>query len=396
MIPGVTLTLLKTTTAATTITVAKDNAGVKASVEAFVKAFNDLGKTFTDLTKFDAATKKGSLLTGDATVRGIQGQLRAILNQALASAGGGLSTLADIGVTFQTDGTLKLDAARLDKVLADPTKDIATLFAALGKPSDSLVRFVSSTDDTKAGSYGLNITQLATQGKATGSVVAGLIITADANDTVDLSVDGIAVSVKLAAGTYTATTLAAELQSKINGATALSTAGIAVSVSESAGVLSVTSARYGSASKVAVSGGNAAAGLFGTATAIDGLDVAGTIGGQAATGNGQTLTGSSGDAKGLAVSVAGGAIGDRGRVDFAKGFAVQLDKLVSRLLENDGMVDSRLDGINASVKDVGKRREALEARMVQIERRFADPVHLPRHADRQHDQDQQLPAAATG
>lgn len=370
VIQGVTLTLLKTTTAATSVTVAKDSAGVKASVEAFVKAFNDINKTFTDLTRFDAATKKASLLTGDATVRGIQGQLRAVLNQALASAGGGLTTLADIGVAFQSDGTLKLDATKLDKVLADSTKDISTLFAAVGKPSDSLVKFVSSTDDTKAGSYALSVTQLATQGKITGSVTANLVISADSNDTLDLSVDGVAVTVKLSAGTYTAATLAAQLQSKINGASALSSAGITVAVSESAGILGVTSAKYGSASKVAVSGGNGAAGLFGTATAVDGVDVAGTLDGQAATGSGQTLTGSSGGAKGLALAVTGGTTGERGSINFAKGFAVQLDKLVSRFLESDGMVDSRLDGIDASVKDIAKRREALEARMVQIERRF--------------------------
>jgi flagellar hook-associated protein 2 len=296
--------------------------------------------------------------------------LRAILNQALANGGGGLTALADIGVTFQTDGTLKLDASKLDKVLADPTKDVSTLFAAVGKPSDSLVKFVSSTDDTKAGNYDLKLTQLATQGKVTGSAAAGLTITADANDTLDLSVDGVAVSVELTAGTYTAASLVSELQSKINGASTLATAGITVAVSESAGVLSVTSTKYGASSKVAVSGGNAAAGLFGTATATDGLAVAGTIGGLAATGSGQTLTASGGDAKGLAVTITGGAIGERGSISFAKGFAVQLDKLVGKLLEDDGMVDSRLDGINASVKDIAKRRESLEARMVSIERRF--------------------------
>lgn len=370
VIQGVSLTLLKTTTATTTMTVAKDNAGVKSSVDSFVKAFNDLGKTFTDLTRFDAVSKKASTLTGDATVRSIQGQLRAVLNQALDSSAGGLASLADIGVTFQADGTLKLDASKLEKVLADPTKDVATLFAAVGKPSDSLVKFATSTNDTQAGNYELKLTQLATQGKAVGSVAAGLTITADANDTLDLSVNGLAVSVKLTAGTYTAAGLASELQSKINGASALANAGVTVAVSESAGVLSVTSARFGSASKVAVSGGNAATGLFGSATSSDGLDVAGTIGGQAAVGSGQTLTASSGDAKGLAVTIAAGAVGTRGSVSFTKGFAVQLDKLVGKLLENDGMVDNRLDRINASVKEFAKRRESLESRMGQIEARF--------------------------
>ena len=40
------------------------------------------------------------------------------------------------------------------------------------------------------------------------------------------------------------------------------------------------------------------------------------------------------------------------------------------MLEDNGVVDSRIDGLNSTVKDIGKRREALEARMVQIEKRY--------------------------
>ena len=316
VIQGVTLNLLKTNAdGATTLTVARDSAGVKSAVEGLVKAYNDLGKTLGDLTKFDAASKKGSLLTGDSSVRSVQSQLRAVFNSALTTAGGGLSTLAEIGVSFALDGKLELDAAKLQKVIDDPTKDIATLFAKMGKATDSAVAFVGSTDDTQGGSFAINLTQLATQGKAAGSQAAGLTITAGANDTLDLTVDGTAISVTLAAGAYTEAALATELQSKINGSAALVSAGIGVSVAESAGTLTVTSNRYGSASVVAVTGGNASASLFGAApTQTAGQDIAGSIGGLTATGAGQTLTATSGDAKGLAVSIAAGAIGERGSV----------------------------------------------------------------------------------
>lgn len=369
-IEGVTLNLAKAGT--TTLTVAKDTASIRSSIDSFVKAYNDLNKALTDLTRYDAASKKASVLTGDATVRALQSQLKSVFNTALTTAGGGLSSLADIGITFQTDGTLKLDSTKLDKVLADPTKDVSTLFAAVGKPSDSLISFVSSTDDTRNGNYAVSVTQLATQGKAVGAGAAGLTITAGVNDQLTLSVDGVATTVTLAAGTYTAATLAAELQSKINGASALASAGASTTVTQSAGVLTVTSARYGSASKVQITGGTAANTLFGgTATSTDGVDAAGTIGGVAATGSGQTLTAASGDAKGLQIKVLGGsAPADRGSIAFARGFAYELEKLAGKLLEDDGPVDARLDGLNTSVKDIGKRREALEARMVLIEKRL--------------------------
>lgn len=368
-IEGVTLNLLKEGET-TTLKVAKDTAGTKAAVESFVKAFNDLNATLTSLSKYDAASKQASILTGDATVRSVQGQLRSLFNTALSTAGGGLTSLAEIGVTFQTDGTLKLDSSKLTAALNDGTKDVATLFAAVGKPTDSLVSFVSSTTDTKNGNYAVNITQLATQGKAVGQGNAALTINAGSNDALSLTVDGVAVSVTLNAGTYlTTAALAAEIQSKINGASALSSAGSSVTVTESGGKLTVTSGRYGSASTVAVTGGNAASDLFGGTTETAGVDVAGSIGGIAASGSGQALTGA-GDASGLKVSITGGATGDRGTIGFARGYADLLDKLVGRMLENDGLVDGRMDGINASIKELGSRREALASRLVQIEKRY--------------------------
>lgn len=369
-IEGVTLTLLKANTpSATTLSVSRDTAAVQTSVQSFVKAYNDLKKTIDDLSKYDAANKRASTLTGEATVRSVQSQLRSQFNTALTTAGGGLTTLSDIGISFQADGTLKLDTVKLNTALNDATKDVSTLFAAVGKPTDSLVAFAGSTADTKNGSYAVNVTQLATQGAAAGGAAAGLTISAGSNDALSLTVDGTAISVTLAAGTYTAAALAAELQSKINGVSALSAAGSAVTVTQSAGVLTVTSNRFGSASTVALTGGNGLADLFGTQSETAGVDAAGTIGGFNATGSGQTLTGS-GDASGLAIKISGGATGGRGTVNFSRGFAYELDKLVGRMLENDSLIDGRMDGIAASIKSLDAQREVLARRLESVEKRY--------------------------
>ncbi|MBI3056129.1 MAG: flagellar filament capping protein FliD [Betaproteobacteria bacterium] len=369
-IEGVTLNLLKANTpSATTLTVTRDTAGIQAAVQSFVTAYNDLNKIVTDLSKYDAANKRSSTLTGDATVRSVQTQLRGVFNTTLSTAGGGLTALSNIGISFQKDGTLKLDSSKLTTALSDSTKDVSTLFAAVGKPTDSLVSFVSSTSDTKNGTYLLNVSQLSTQGKAVGGGAAVLTINAASNDTIDLTVDGVAASVTLAAGTYSAAELAAEIQSKINGVIALSSTGISVTVTQSAGVLSVTSNRYGSASTVAITGGTGKSDLFGAQTETAGVNVAGTIGGITATGSGQILTGT-GDASGLALKVTGGATDARGTVSFARGYAYELDQLVEKMLEDDSLVDGRMDGINASIKNVGTQREVLARRLDMVESRY--------------------------
>jgi flagellar hook-associated protein 2 len=370
VVEGATITLLKENTpSATTLTIVHDTAGVQASVQSFVKAYNDLNKTITDLSKYDAATKKASTLTGDSAVRSVQTQLRSAFNTALASAGGGLRTLSDIGITFQTDGTLKLDSTKLSAALNDPTKDVSTLFAAVGKPTDSLVSFAGSTSDTKNGAYDVVVDQLATQGKAVGAAAAALTINAGLNDTLSLNVNGVSATVTLAPGVYTPTSLAAEIQSKVNGTSALSAAAIKVTVTQSAGVLTITSNRYGSASAVTLTGGSAKTDLFGVQTETAGVDVSGSIAGVAATGTGQTLTGN-GNATGLGITVAGGITGARGTVNFARGYAYELDKLIGKMLDTDSVIDSRVEGLNNSIKDLDTRREAMQARLDQVEQRY--------------------------
>ncbi|WP_206732371.1 flagellar filament capping protein FliD [Janthinobacterium sp. 17J80-10] len=131
-IQGVTLTLTKETEAnvTTKLTLAQDNAAVKSALDNFVKAYNAVNKQITDSTAYNSATGSSSVLTGDATTRSIQAQLRNAMSGAVSGAPVGMSVLSDVGISFQKDGTLSLDSAKLDKVLADPLKDISKLFTS--------------------------------------------------------------------------------------------------------------------------------------------------------------------------------------------------------------------------------------------------------------------------
>ncbi len=368
-IEGVTLDLLKTNTGTTTtLNLSRDTASTQSAVSSFVKAFNDLNKTIVDLSKYDAATKRASILTGDSTVRSIQTQIRNAISDPLTTAGGGLSILTEVGVSFQADGTLKFDSTALSQVLNDPKKDISTLFASVGKTSDSLVSFIGAKPDTNNGKHSLDISQIATQGTAVGSSPAALTINTGVNDTLNFTINGVSASVTLAAGTYTTTSLAAEIQSRINGASEISAAGIKVTLKESAGKLTVTSDQFGASSTVSITGGNGKQDLFGTPVETSGVDVAGAINGVTATGSGQTLTGTA-DSSGLTLKISGGNTGARGTVEFAHGFAAKLGKLVDDMLKGN-LIDSRIDGINSSIKDIESQREALNQRLTGVEARI--------------------------
>lgn len=374
VISGVTLNLVKTTESAQTLTVARDTNAITTSINNFVKAYNDLAGTLKTLTAYDAASQKGSILTGDATVRQLQNQLRGILGSSVAGTPGSLKTLSSVGVSFQLDGTLAVDASRLNDAIASNFDDIASLFASVGRTSDSLISFGSAGSSAKPGTYAVTVTQLATQGRTVGgaAIAAPLAITTGVNDTLSLEVDGVAATVTLSAGSYaTMDALVAELQAKINGANALSSRGIAVAVSENAGVLSLASGKYGSSSSVSITGGNAAAALgLDNDTPTAGVDVAGTIGGVAASGAGQLLRATSGPAQGLDLIVSGGMLGDRGTLSYSQGFATTLGKWATTATGNDSPLSARTEGINKTIAEIGKRRAELEERLVVIEKRL--------------------------
>ncbi|MCP5274208.1 MAG: flagellar filament capping protein FliD [Burkholderiales bacterium] len=368
-IEGVTFNLLKAEIGTTTtLNITRNTTSIEKSISSFVDAFNDLNQTITDLSKYNAETKQASILTGDFTVRSLQNQLRNALSEPLKTAGGGLSILSEVGISFQDDGSLKFDSSKLTDIVNDTSKDISSLFASVGKTSDSLVSFVSATPDTTNGNYLLDITQIATQGTATGSTPAVLTINSGVNDTLDFTIDGVSTSITVAAGNYDAESLAAEIQSKINGNSAFSSNDISVAVTQTGGVLTITSDQYGSSSLVEITGGNGELNLFGTAVETAGLDVAGTINGINATGSGQILTGT-GDTSGLTLQIAGGSTGPRGAIDFAHGFAARLDQVINDMLEGD-LIDNRIEGINSKIEDINSQRETISRRLEGVEARI--------------------------
>jgi flagellar hook-associated protein 2 len=370
VIPGVTLNLSKVTSAPVTLTVAQDTASITKSVNDFVTAYNTLTKSITDVSSYNTATKTGAILQGDATIRNLQSQLRGVLN---VPGAGSITSLSQIGVTFQRDGTLALDNTKLASVMKSNFSGIAGLFASTGKASDSLTTFISSTSSTKPGVYPLNITQIATQGNETGvpAFLSQPTISASTN-TLTMNVDGINATVTLTAKTYaSAQELAAEIQSKINGVTALSSAGLAIAATANAsGQISVTSNSYGSTSSVVATDTSATPYIFGSAISTTGVNVAGTINGTTATGAGQMLTGGSGNAQGLSVFVNGGTTGDRGTISFTQGYAYALKNFTTATLASGGTLSSSTAEINNSIKSLDARTTELKRRLIGTEARY--------------------------
>ena len=369
VIEGVTLKLTKTNVGApTSLTVARDTESVVKSVNEFVTAYNAITKTMKDLTAYNETTKTGAVLNGDATARSISTELRAMLSTPVGTGGTAFSVLSEIGVNLKA-GVMSVDDTKLKKSIDTNFGDIAALFASVGKPSDSLVAFKGATDKTVPGAYAVNITQLAAMGNAAASATANLTI-GPANKTMDVTLDGKTASITLGEGIYaTPEALAKEVQSKINGNLVFSGAGSAVTITNNAGKLTISSNRFGSVSNVSLAAGAGADSLMGAAPVSSaGRDIAGTIGGLAATGSGKTLTAGPGAAEGMSLQAEG--LGARGTINYSQGYASQFDTFTNNLLGTTGPLTLRTEGINASIKELAASRLRIVDRLADVEKRY--------------------------
>lgn len=376
-IQGVTLDVNQT--GKSNVTIAKDTNAVKTSVEAFVKAYNTLNSTMKSLTSYDPETKKGGPLVGDSTVRSVQTQLRGLLGGAVGE--GKLTTLGQIGISFQKDGSLAVDSSKLNKAMTDNFGEIAGLFAAVGKASDANIKFNTSTAKTQPGSYAVNITEMASKGNVTSTAALAPTTTIAPNTSwmvtlnqTDPETASRTATVKLNAGTYTPEELSSMIRAAINGNTNFVENGDTVETKIEDGKLSLSSTRWGSASNLSIETmtGSSVDDVFGAGAEFKkGKDVAGTIGGAPATGNGQSLTAAAGSkAEGLKIDVTDGVAGERGTISFTQGYAYQLNNLATSFMGKEGLITNKADGLNVSIKAVDKERERFTARLEQTEKRY--------------------------
>ncbi|WP_148863253.1 flagellar filament capping protein FliD [Marinobacter fonticola] len=363
-----------------TVKVSQDTGAVADRVQTFLDKFNTLQQTIQGLSGYNAESGRGGLLSGDSTVRNVQNQLRGMLTGIVPGLeDAGVRSLADVGITtdYKT-GQLAFDRSVFEEQLKTYPDDVVALFAEQGRSSDSQIEFVGSNLNTEPGEYKVNITQIATQGGVSGTNVGTASVTIDANnDALTFKVDGSSsVSIQLTAGTYTRDALAQEIQARLDENAVLSSSGQSVKVAfdPGAGALTFTSGAFGSESNVSITSvdTNSAADLgLSVTSGTAGQDVAGTINGQRATGEGQVLfVEGATAAAGMQVRVTGGSTGARGSISFIEGIGERAVNMVTDMVGAGGVLEARTDSLQDELKEIAEQRVQLEDRITSYRERL--------------------------
>lgn len=371
IIQGVTITLMDadaTNPKKTTITVSRDTASIKNAIEGFVKAYNDTIDLIRKYDYFDTETYDTGPLFGNATVNALVSDLMATISNTVAGLTSDMSMLAQVGITLDPTGSgkLVLKDSELENALNNRPEDVERLFRVMGSTSDPRLTYVIATSKTKATGTPLTveITQVATQAQATATVAQTQASTTTERLTFSGALfNNTEYSITLNAGNTIDDTIA-----QINADATLSR--YLVASKDTSGRLVLTSKLYGSKAAFTVVSDQAAAnnnsGIGTTPISVQGQDVAGTINGEPATGDGQFLTGNSGNATtdGLQIRVTATTTGIIGTVTVTRGIADQVFQLIQRFTDSiNGALTDETKNIQQQIDEIKQRISAFDEAM---------------------------------
>ncbi len=372
-IAGVSLTLRGETTQTEVLTIEADQDATKDSIQQFVDTYNTLNEYF-DAQFGSAEFRAASSVRNASQVRSIQLELQNLVTGRITGIPeGNLRSLAELGITVaDATGRLEFESSKFDDLVEDGRLDeVQAVLMSAGSTTDSSVIFDTSSPKTQAGEYAVHVTRAAERAELAGSTAidaAGL----GQNETLTVTINGSTTTVDLLAGDDSDAVV-----SKVNNA--LSAAGLEGRAYSNAGALTIRAADYGAAytvevaSNVADSGNGLSTG-FGTATqSSTGVDIEGTIGGEAANGEGNRLVGADGTpADGLIIQVYATAAsvtakgGDFGTVGYSQGLFDSLTEKIETYTDPfDGVIKSVQDGYDDTIEIAKDRIERMEDRLVR-------------------------------
>jgi flagellar hook-associated protein 2 len=359
LIAGTTITLKATTASPVTVSVSRNLDAAVSAIQTLVSDMNSALSKLNDLTKPAAeGSGSGAALSTDTLARSMKLGLRSSLS-GLVSGTTSYPSASSVGVGLDRNGVITVDAAKLRTALETDFAGVEAVFARTASATDGRVEVSAANRSALDGSHAVVATQAAERAGVTGSAYSA----PGSDQTFDITVGSTTVAPTIVAGSDLAAAVSA-----INAS--LAAGGVTNLVaSEASGSIRLATVGYGTGSSFTV-----AANPFGLAGTFTGVNVAGTIGGLAATGSGRSLS-ASGALDGLILTIsassdevagAGGTL-SLGTVDIRSGKVAGLTELLDSYLDTGGAIDRATDRWDAQIKVADARISDLEDRLERKE-----------------------------
>lgn len=383
VVEGLTLNLLKASPGeVVTVTVSEDKAFAEQNVRDFVDAYNEFLKETKPLMGYDKEEEKYGSLANDPLAKSVLSRFRTSIASAIPGlTDSNFSSLANMGIRTQLDGTLSINEKDFSNAFANNFEDVQKLLGPHKSSTSSDVNVNTFGKQTQAGEYEVVITQPPVKGFYTGGTVAAEttfpLDTTGKDYQFRLSLDGVASGdIKLPEGAVyqSAGEMAEALQLAINADSKLraARATVAVSFDELTNGFKITSNRYGANSNVNITAASQDLtddlGLT-VAQGTRGINVAGTIDGVEGFGLGNVLRAKLGEpAEGLSMII--GENATTATVSVSRGFAGQMEQTINQFLQKNGLFDNREDVLNRRIDKLDADESNLDRRMEAFQERL--------------------------
>lgn len=360
------------TTETISVTISEDKATAEQTIRDFVTAYNTFRTEVESLIGFDTEEKEFGSLHRDPLAKNLMQSLRNTLTGSVPGISGIFSTLSELGIRTELNGSLKIIEVEGNtgfRAAMDNHFDrVRDLFVPKTSSTASDIEVTKFSAKSQPGTYDVVITQQPAKGQLTAANIplAFPIDTTGKDYSFTVKLNGIeSASISLPTGKSYATgaELAADLQSLINLDSNVKAAKATVAVSFDGSKLSFLSDSYGASSNVefTVVGADMADLGISVGAGTAGTDVAGTVDGVNAFGFGNILLpGLGSKAEGLSLSIQPGATS--GSITFTRGFAGSLTSLVNEFLKTSGLIKEREDTISKDIDRVEDDEKALDRR----------------------------------
>jgi flagellar hook-associated protein 2 len=358
LLPGLSISLLAASANPVTVTVAPDASAATTAVQNVVDDANAVLSDIQTDAGYNAQTKTGGPLMGSAVLETVTNEIQSIF--ASISGSSSLGNALNIGLTL-SGGQIQFNKSTFQTAYAANPTQVAAMFTQDGTFAPSSPAYTGEVslsyagNTTRAGTYDVQVSQSAQQATDNGAVLTSGSV--GAAEQLAVTMNGATANYSTSAGESLA-----DVAAGLN--TALAAAGMSLSAQVVNGgqQLELTSDDYGSQSTFTVTSNNAATGSTGLAGTFAGVDVAGTINGVAATGQGQFLSAPLSDPTlaGMSVQVTTpniSSLTDLGSLTYQPGIAQSLTSLAS------AMSDPTQGEITQTVKSMQEQSTGLNSQI---------------------------------
>jgi flagellar hook-associated protein 2 len=160
VVPGVTFTLTGASVGTqATVSITPNTDDSIQAVKDFVDAYNTVITELNSGFAYDQATGKGGVLSGDSSARMVQQEMLGYISQTV-SGSGSISSLANLGINMNNDGTLTVDPTELNDAVTNHFTDFQTFFQSTSGFGQTVSTQLLALTSPSQGPFSVEITGL--------------------------------------------------------------------------------------------------------------------------------------------------------------------------------------------------------------------------------------------